>query len=207
MLKAYHERVNSDQSELPIGLIRTEKSSNSDSSDIEKENIQEYSPKDVKVKLQNSMVLLDLDQKLGHLSLPERREQVAIILQFKNIFPDVPNRTTVAYHDVDVRTASPIKQHPYWLSPVKVKHLQKEIEYMLDNDIIEPSKSEWSSPCVLVLKPDGSYHRKVNSVTKTDSYPIPRIDDCIDKVGTAKFVSKFDMLKGYWQVPLTQKAK
>ena len=83
---------------------------------------------------------------------------------------------------------------------------------MLDNDIIEPSKSEWSSPCVLVPKPDGSYpfctdYRKVNSVTKTDSYPIPRIDDCIDKVGTAKFVSKFDMLKGYWQVPLTQKAK
>ena len=212
MLKAYHERVNSDQSELPIGLIRTEKSSDSDSSDIEKENIQEYSPKDVKVKLQNSMVLLDLDQKLGHLSLSERQELVAIILQFKNIFPDVPNRTTVAYHDVDVGTASPIKQHPYRLSPVKVKHLQKEIEYMLDNDIIEPSKSEWSSPCVLVPKPDGSYrfctdYRKVNSVTKTDSYPIPRIDDCIDKIGTAKFVSKFDMLKGYWQVPLTQKAK
>ena len=40
-----------------------------------------------------------------------------------------------------------------------------------------------------------------------DSYPIPRIDDCIDKIGPAKFVSKFDLLKGYWQVPLTERAK
>ena len=49
--------------------------------------------------------------------------------------------------------------------------------------------------------------RKVNQCTKTDSYPIPRIDDCIDKIGNAKFVSKFDLLKGYWQVPLTDRAK
>ena len=72
---------------------------------------------------------------------------------------------------------------------------------MLDNDIIEQSHSEWSSPCILVPKSDGSYrfctdYRKVNSVTKTDSYPIPRIDDCIDRIGHAMFVSKFDLLKG-----------
>ena len=46
--------------------------------------------------------------------------------------------------------------------------------------------------------------RKVNSVTKTDSHPVPRVDDCIDQIGHAKYVSKFDMLKGYWQVPLTE---
>ncbi|PIK51902.1 hypothetical protein BSL78_11201 [Apostichopus japonicus] len=83
---------------------------------------------------------------------------------------------------------------------------------MLKNNIIEPSKSEWSSPCILVPKPDGSFRfvtdfRKVNQCSKTDSYPIPRIDDCIDKIGNAKFVSKFDLLKGYWQVPLTDRAK
>ena len=48
---------------------------------------------------------------------------------------------------------------------------------------------------------------KVNSVTKTDSFPIPRIDDCIDKVGNSKCVTKFDLLKGFWQVPLTDRAK
>ena len=44
-------------------------------------------------------------------------------------------------------------------------------------------------------------------LTKTDSFPIPRIDDCIDKVGNCKYVTKFDLLKGFWQVPLTDKAK
>jgi hypothetical protein len=83
---------------------------------------------------------------------------------------------------------------------------------MLENDIIERCYSDWSSPCILVPKPDGSYRfctdfRKVNQVTKTDTYPIPRIDDCIDKIGQAKFVSKFDLLKGYWGVPLTERAR
>ena len=42
---------------------------------------------------------------------------------------------------------------------------------------------------------------------KTDSFPIPRIDDCIDKVGNARYVRKFDLLKGFWQIPLTERAK
>ena len=66
--------------------------------------------------------------------------------------------------------------------------------------------------CVLVPKSDGTYRfctdfRKVNRLTKSDSYPIPRVDDCVDKIGDAKYVSKFDLLKGYWQVPLTARAK
>jgi hypothetical protein len=65
---------------------------------------------------------------------------------------------------------------------------------------------------LLIPKPDGTqrfciYFRKVNDVTKTDSFPIPRIDDCIDTIGQAKFVTKFDLLKGYWQVPLSPQAK
>ena len=57
---------------------------------------------------------------------------------------------------------------------------------MLQN-IIEPSSSDWSSPCLLLPKPDGSYRLctdfwRLNAVTKTDLFPIPRIDDCIDKI-------------------------
>ncbi len=47
----------------------------------------------------------------------------------------------------------------------------------------------------------------MNSVTKSDSFPLPRIKDYIDQVGVAKFVSKFDLLKGYWQVPLSERAR
>ena len=83
---------------------------------------------------------------------------------------------------------------------------------MLKNDIIEESQSNWSSPCILVPKHEGRFRfctdfRKVNDKTKSDSFPIPRIADCIDQIGNAKFVSTFDMLKGYWQVPLNQCAR
>ena len=50
-------------------------------------------------------------------------------------------------------------------------------------------------------------YRKVNSVTKTDTFPIPQFDDCIDNIGQAKYVTKFDLLKGFWQIPLTNRAK
>ncbi len=89
--------------------------------------------------------------------------------------------------------------------------MKVEVEYMLRNGLAEPSQSAWSSPCLLVPKADMSFRfctdfRKVNAVTKPDCYPLPRIDDCVDRVGPAKFVTKLDLLKGYWQVPLTPRA-
>ena len=81
---------------------------------------------------------------------------------------------------------------------------------MLKNDIIEESQSNWSSPCILVPKHDSGFRfctdfRKVNDKTKSGSFPIPRIADCIDQNGNGTFVSTFDMLKGYLQAPLTQR--
>ncbi|PFX17690.1 Transposon Ty3-G Gag-Pol polyprotein [Stylophora pistillata] len=134
-------------------------------------------------------------------------------LEFKHLFPDVPTRTEQIYHDVDVGgDASPVKQHPYRLNPIKEKYLKEEIQFLLENDLTEPSHSSWSPPCILVPKLDGSYrmctdYRKVNSVSKSDTFPIPHMDDCIDKVGNARYVTNFDLLNDFWQVPLTERAK
>ena len=129
-----------------------------------------------------------------------------LLREFAVLFPDVPGKTTITVHDVDVGDTPPIKQHPYRVNPVKLKFIRNEIDYMIHNGIIEPNQSQWSSPCVLVPKSDGTYRfcidlRKINRVSKSDSYLIPRVDDCIDRIGHAKYVSKFDLLKGYWQVP------
>lgn len=82
---------------------------------------------------------------------------------------------------------------------------------MLENGIAEPSNSSWASLCLLVPKSDNiprfcTDFRKVNSVTKPDSFPLSWMEDCIDQVGAAKFVSKVNLLKGYWQVPLSARA-
>ena len=163
-------------------------------------------------KLQNSDALSNLSSKIYHLTPEQQGQLTELIGEYPSLFSDAPSRTNVMSHDVEVGDTVPIKQHPYRMNPLKSKEMKKEIQYMLDNDIIEPSQSNWSSPCILVPKPDGSFrfctdYRKVNAVTKSDTYPIPRVDDCIDRIGKAKYVTKFDLLKGYWQIPLTERAR
>jgi len=70
---------------------------------------------------------------------------------------------------------------------------------VLQIDLIEETSSEWSSPCVLVSMPDGTYHflHQINKAIKYDSYPIARVDDYVDKVGNANYVMKLDLLKEY----------
>ena len=80
---------------------------------------------------------------------------------------------------------------------------------MLVHNIAQHGNSPRSSPCILVPKADESLRfcfdfRKLNVVSKSDSFPLPRVDNCVDHVGAAKYVSKFDLLKGYYQVPLTE---
>lgn len=163
-------------------------------------------------RMKNSEVLNDLDSFLSSLSTLERNDLISLIKQHEILFPDVPRRTTAIEHDTDVGASFPIKQHPYRTNPHKRLLLQSEVKFMLENGIAESSNSPWSSPCLLIPKSDGSMRfctdfRRVNAVTKPDSYPLPRIDDCVDRLGSAVFVSKIDLLKGSWQVPLTLRAK
>ena len=107
-------------------------------------------------KLQNSDILKDLDQKLSHFSSDKRLELKQLILEFEHLFPDIPSRTDKIYHDIKLIDGfKPVKQHPYRTNPVKKQILREDFQYLLDNDFIEPSQSEWSSPCILVQKPEG----------------------------------------------------
>ena len=122
-------------------------------------------------KLKNSDILQDLDQKLSHLSSEKRLEMKQLFLEYEHLFPDILSRTDKNYNHVELINGSKlVKQHPYRMSPVKQQLLREKVQYLLDNDYIEPSQSEWSSPCILVPKPDGTFsmcknHREINSVT------------------------------------------
>jgi hypothetical protein len=87
--------------------------------------------------------------------------------------------------------------------------VKEELDAMLDCGIIELSRSEWSFPVVLVPKKDGSIrlcvdYRKLNTVSKSDSYPMPRVDELIDRLGGTEYISTIDLTKGYWQVPMAK---
>ncbi len=85
--------------------------------------------------------------------------------------------------------------------------VQSELEAMLEMGVIEESRSDWASPIVLVPKTDGSVrfcvdYRKVNAVSKFDAYPMPRVDELLDRLGTARFYSTLDLTKGILADPL-----
>ncbi len=115
-------------------------------------------------------------------------------------------------HHIETEPGVVVRSRPYRLPEHKKKVVQSELEAMLEMGVIEESRSDWASPIVLVPKTDGSVrfcvdYRKVNAVSKFDAYPMPRVDELLDRLGTARFYSTLDLTKGYWQIPLSPLSK
>ncbi|GFT96771.1 retrovirus-related Pol polyprotein from transposon 412 [Trichonephila clavipes] len=142
---------------------------------------------------------------------PEQKSSAERLFQeFEDVFSrnssDI-GHTTVTQHRIDTADHPPIKQHPRRLPFAKQEEVGTLLREMQENDIIEPSSSPWASPIVLVRKKDGSTrfcvdYRKLNDVTKKDSYPLPRIDDTLDTLSGHKWFSTLDLKSGYWQVEI-----
>lgn len=65
--------------------------------------------------------------------------------------------------------------------------MKDKVEYLVSNGFAVASQGPWSSPCILVPKSDGSFRtdfRRVNNVTNADLFPLPRMEDCVDRVGS-----------------------
>jgi len=88
--------------------------------------------------------------------------------------------------------------------------IDEHVGKIIEAGVIEPSCSPWTSNIVVVSKKDGSLrfcvnYRKLNSVTRLDAYPLPRIDSCLDALSGAQFFSAFDLRASYHQVPMDMK--
>ena len=90
--------------------------------------------------------------------------------------------------------------------------LSKEIDTMLSLGIIEPSSSPYASPVVMVRKSDNSIRvccdfRKLNRISVFDAEPMPTADEIFAQLSGCNYFSKFDLSKGYWQVPMKDSDK
>jgi transposase InsO family protein len=143
-----------------------------------------------------------------------QKEQIKqLIRAFPNVFKTQPGRTTKLKHQINLITGSqPCNSPPFRYTPARRQIIEENLTEMIKQGIISPSKSPWASPVILAPKKDGSLrfcidYRKVNSMTVRDAYPIPRIDDTLDSLQEAKFVSTLDLRSGYWQVEMDKNSQ
>ena len=118
--------------------------------------------------------------------------------------------TGVVKHSIDTGTSHPIRQQCRRVPPFRREQAKKMMDDMLQKDIIQPSSSPWASPVILVPKKDRSLrfcidYRKLNSVTRKDASPLPRVDDTLEALSGSKWFSTLDLLCGYWQVEIEKK--
>lgn len=120
--------------------------------------------------------------------------------------------TSVIEHEIKT-SHPPIKQRYYPVSPVMQQHIDKELNQLLEEGVVERSTSPWSSPIVLVRKKDPNKYRfcvdfrKLNQVTERDAYPIPYVSATLDKLRDARYLSSLDIRSAYFQVPLSESSR
>nr|KYP76432.1 Retrovirus-related Pol polyprotein from transposon 17.6 [Cajanus cajan] len=113
-------------------------------------------------------------------------------------------------HDVEfsidlVPGAGPVSVAPYRMAPAELVELKKQIEDLLEKQMVRPSVSPWGAPVLLVKKKDGGArlcvdYRQLNKLTIKNKYPLPRIDDLMDQLRGASVFSKIDLRSGYHQI-------
>ena len=170
---------------------------------------------------ENPLGVQERQEKLLHLladpDLPEQdkatfKEFLASYHQAFSVEEGECGETDLVEMEIETGDTPPIKQ-PVRRLPFGVREeVAKLIRDMQKNGVIEPSKSPWASPIVLVRKRDGSHrfcvdYRKVNAVTKADKFPLPRIDDLLDRLGKCKFFSTLDLASGFWQIRVSAQAR
>jgi len=136
------------------------------------------------------------------LSAEQRNQVKDLLIEYKEIFSDVPKVTHLIEHKVELTETEPVKRKPYPI-PYKMQEvIDKEIEDMLAMGIIERSEAPYTSPLVLVKKPDGSYRvcvnfKDLNKIIVFDPEPMMSPDDIFPKLSGSQFYSTFDFCKGY----------
>lgn len=123
---------------------------------------------------------------------------------FKEELPGLPPERDVE-HVIDTGDAEPINKAPFKMSPRELDELREELKELLDLGLIRPSSSPWGTSVLFVKKKDGSMrlcidYRALNAVTRRNTNPLPRRNECLERLGGARYFSSIDLKSGYHQV-------
>ncbi|GET52748.1 hypothetical protein PTSG_12973 [Rhizophagus irregularis DAOM 181602=DAOM 197198] len=136
-----------------------------------------------------------------------------LVEKYKDIFEydgEKYNRTNLVKHEIRLKEGTePIAQKRYKENDEKGKFIRKEVDEMLKLGKIRESRSPWSSPVTLAGKKSGNYrfcidYRKLNKVTIADAYPLPRIDEQLERISSGKWFTSLDLASGFNQIEMAE---
>ena len=139
-----------------------------------------------------------------HLSEEQRASLQQLLADFKDSLQTRLGQTQVTEHSIHTREKGLVRLPSYWLPYLYWKTVRKELNEMLKEVVISRSTSEWSAPIVLITKKDWELrfwvdYRRLNTITKMDSYPMPRMNEMIDQLGKAQYIiSTLDLSRRFW---------
>ena len=127
--------------------------------------------------------------------------------EYADIFTEEPGLTDLAMFKIDTGDAKPIHQRAYNTPVSLILGVDLEINWLLEKGYIVPSESEWASPIVTVKKPNGLVRlcvdfKRIKSVTNPVPFYMPMVEEVLEAAGKAMYISKLDLSKGYYQVPM-----
>ncbi|GBN24637.1 Transposon Ty3-G Gag-Pol polyprotein [Araneus ventricosus] len=147
-----------------------------------------------------------------------------------NIGPDVPNifkdkvqqsilnyvphktKATNVELNILVKSNEPISHQPRRLPFSEKKIVQTQVAEWLEQGIVEPCSSEYSSPVVIVRKKDGTPrvcidYRRLNKVVVKDRFPLPLIEDILDRLQGSRVFSTIDLKNAFFHVDVNKDSR
>lgn len=151
--------------------------------------------------------------KRDDLSNDQKNRIMQVVNKYRHIFTSEQiklGRIKIVKHSIETTTSRPIRQRPYVVAQAIRPDIDRQIAEMLKSGVIKVSNSPWASPMVVVKKKDGTFRicidfRKVNDVTVKDVFPLPRIQEVVDRLSGCNWISTFDMASGYWQIAMDER--
>ena len=138
-----------------------------------------------------------------------------LLAEYHNVFSLDPVELGCTHsmeHMIKVMDDTPFKEQFRWIPLLLVEEFQNHLQEMLESGAIRPSQSAWCKAVVLVWKKDSSlwfcidFHH-LNTHTKKDSYPLPRIQEALESLVGAGHFFCLDLKSGFWQIKMEQASK
>ena len=162
-------------------------------------------------KLFNELDLSDLDSWA-----PQLVDKACWLLaEYHDVFSLDPVElgcTHSTEHTIKVTDDTPFKEQFRWIPPPMVEEVRNHLREMLESGAIRPSQSAWCNAVMLVRKKDGGLHfcinfQHLNTCTKKDSYPLPRIQEALESLVGASQFSCLDLKSRFWQIKMDEALK